>query len=108
MPDDLDPVFRALASANRRRLLDRLHSENGLTQRALQKGTGMTQQAVAQHLTILQAAHLVSAMRQGREKLHYLNPMPLQAIADRWIGKFERSRVRALSDLKHDVEGGRG
>ena len=107
MPDDLDPVFRALASANRRRLLDRLHSENGLTQRALQEGTGMTQQAVAQHLTILQAAHLVSAIRQGREKLHYLNPMPLQAIADRWIGKFERSRVRALSDLKHDVEGDR-
>ena len=66
----------------------------------------MTQQAVAQHLAVLEEAHLVTAIRRGREKLHYLNPIPLQAIADRWIGKFERSRIRALSDLKHAIEGG--
>ena len=106
MADPMDGVFRALANPSRRELLDRLFGENGQTLGALVEGLGMTRQAVTQHLGVLEEAGLVTTVWQGREKLHYLNPMPLQEVADRWIGKFERSRVRLLADLKARVEGG--
>jgi DNA-binding transcriptional ArsR family regulator len=103
-PDD-DLVFRALADANRRRLLDRLHAKNGQTLSELCQGLAMTRQAVAKHLAILEAANLVSWRRQGREKLHFINPAPINAIAERWIAKFERQRLTALSALKAKLEG---
>lgn len=106
MADPMDAVFRALANPSRRDLLDRLFAENGQTLGALCEGLGMSRQAVTQHLAVLEEAALVSVVWQGREKLHYLNPMPLQEVADRWIGKFERSRVRLLADLKARLEGG--
>jgi DNA-binding transcriptional ArsR family regulator len=102
---DEDSVFRALADANRRRLLDRLHGNNGQTLGALCQGLDMTRQAVAKHLSILEAANLVSCRRQGREKLHFINPVPINEIAERWIGKFERPRLGALSHLKKTLEG---
>jgi DNA-binding transcriptional ArsR family regulator len=108
MADPMDGVFRALANPNRRELLDRLYEENGQTLGALCEGLGMTRQAVTQHLAVLEESGLVTTVWQGREKLHYLNPMPLQEVADRWIGKFERSRVRLLADLKKRLEGGDG
>src|SRR5271156_1359969 len=100
-----DAVFRALADASRRRLLDRLHRRNGQTLGELCQGLDMTRQAVAKHLSILEEANLVSARRQGREKLHFINPVPINDIAERWIGKFERSRLSALSELKKTLEG---
>jgi DNA-binding transcriptional ArsR family regulator len=100
-----DAVFRALADASRRRLLDRLHAENGQTLGALCEGLAMTRQAVTKHLTILEAANLVSTRRQGREKLHFINPVPINEIAERWIGKFERPSLAALSHLKKALEG---
>jgi DNA-binding transcriptional ArsR family regulator len=100
-----DAVFRALADASRRQLLDRLHRTNGQTLSELCQGLDMTRQAVAKHLSILQDANLVSAKRQGREKLHFINPVPINEIAERWIGKFERPRLGALSDLKKTLEG---
>ena len=100
-----DAVFRALADASRRQLLDRLHAENGQTLGELCQGLDMTRQAVAKHLSILEDANLVSTRRQGREKLHFINPIPINAIAERWIGKFERPRLGALSDLKRTLEG---
>ena len=102
---DDDPVFRALADPSRRRLLDRLHARNGQTLRELCEGLDMTRQAVAKHLVILEAANLVSWRRQGREKLHFINPVPINAIAERWIMKFEAPRLDALSDLKQSLEG---
>jgi DNA-binding transcriptional ArsR family regulator len=101
---DDETVFRALADGSRRRLLDRLHEENGQTLGELCQGLDMTRQAVAKHLSILEAANLVSCKRQGREKLHFLNPVPINEIAERWIGKFERPRLDALSDLKKSLE----
>ncbi|HET9904321.1 MAG TPA: metalloregulator ArsR/SmtB family transcription factor [Xanthobacteraceae bacterium] len=100
----MDAVFRALADASRRRLLDRLHAQNGQTLNELCAGLGMTRQAVSKHLAVLEAANLVATIRRGREKLHYLNPVPIHEIAERWIGKFERSRLQALSDLKAMLE----
>src|SRR5271156_4050224 len=100
-----DAVFRALADASRRRLLDRLHRRNGQTLGELCQGLDMTRQAVAKHLSILEEANLVSARRQGREKLHFINPVPINDIAERWIGKFERPRLAALSKLKEQLEG---
>jgi DNA-binding transcriptional ArsR family regulator len=100
-----DQVFRALADASRRQLLDRLHRRNGQTLGDLCRGIEMSRQAVSKHLVILEAASLVSAQRQGREKLHYINPVPINAIAERWIGKFERPRLQALSLLKDKLEG---
>jgi len=100
-----DAVFRALADASRRQLLDRLHSKNGQTLSELCQGLDMTRQAVTKHLAILQDANLVSTRRQGREKLHFINPVPINEIAERWIGKFERPRLSALSDLKKTLEG---
>ena len=104
MSEDHDEVFRALANRNRRRLLDRLRERDGLSQAELGEGLGISQQAVAQHLEILEAAGLVSAVRDGREKLHFLNPVPIQALADRWIRAFDKNRLRALRDLKRSVE----
>ena len=108
MTDSMDAVFRALANPSRRELMDRLFAENGQSLGALSEGLDMTRQAVAQHLAVLEEANLVTTVWRGREKLHYLNPMPLQAVADRWIGKFERSRTRLLADLKTRLEGGDG
>jgi DNA-binding transcriptional ArsR family regulator len=102
---DDDAVFRALADASRRLLLDRLHQQNGQTLGELCAGLEMTRQAVAKHLGILEAANLVSWKRRGREKLHFINPVPIGEIAERWIGKFERPRLTALSNLKRTLEG---
>ena len=102
---DIDRVFKALADPTRRRLLDLLHSENGQTLMALCQHMDMTRQAVTQHLRQLEEANLVVIVWQGREKLHYLNPVPLHEIQERWIGKFERNRLGALRDLKKKLEG---
>ena len=104
---DDDAVFRALADASRRLLLDRLHRRNGQTLGELCQGLAMTRQAVAKHLAVLEEANLVSSKRQGREKLHFINPVPISDIAERWISKFELPRLRALSELKQDLEGER-
>src|SRR5579872_6962963 len=104
----MDEVFKALADASRRSLLDRLHARNGQTLNELCEELEMTRQAVAKHLVILEEANLVATVRRGREKLHFLNPVPIADIADRWIGKFERSRLRALSELKRNLEGKSG
>ena len=103
----MDAVFKALADPVRRALLDSLHARNGQTLRELCKGHDMTRQAVTKHLALLQAANLVVTRKQGREKLHFLNPVPIHDIADRWIDKYERNRLRALADLKNNLEGKR-
>jgi DNA-binding transcriptional ArsR family regulator len=100
-----DAVFRALADASRRQLLDRLHRRNGQTLGELCQGLEMSRQAVTKHLAILEAANLVATRRRGREKLHFINPVPINAIAERWIEKFERPRLAALSKLKKRLEG---
>lgn len=100
----MDAVFRALADASRRQLLDRLHNKNGQTLGELCEGLAMSRQAVTKHLAILENANLVATKRQGREKLHFINPVPINDIAERWIGKFERGRLAALSDLKRKLE----
>jgi DNA-binding transcriptional ArsR family regulator len=100
----MDQVFKALADASRRQLLDRLHARNGQTLGELCEHLDMTRQAVTKHLVILEQANLVVTVRRGREKLHYLNPVPIHDIAERWIGKYERHRLAALSDLKQRVE----
>lgn len=100
----MDEVFKALADASRRELLDRLFARNGQTLGELCADLGMSRQAVSKHLAILEAASLVATVRQGREKLHYLNPVPIHDIADRWIGKYERGRLRALSELRKGLE----
>jgi DNA-binding transcriptional ArsR family regulator len=101
----VDEVFKALADPTRRQLLDRLHAKNGQTLNALCEEMEMTRQAVSKHLAILEEANLVVTLRRGREKEHYLNPAPIAEIADRWIGKFERGRLKALADLKRSLEG---
>lgn len=100
----MDAVFRALADPSRRQLLDRLHARNGQTLNELCEGLGMTRQAVTKHLAILEEANLVVPQRRGREKLHFINPVPINEIAERWIGKFERGRLQALADLKRNLE----
>ncbi len=104
MAADTDIVFKALADASRRQLLDRLHADNGQTLGELCEHLDMTRQAVTKHLKILEAANLVATLWRGREKLHYLNPVPIHEIADRWIGKYERHRVQTLADLKKQLE----
>jgi DNA-binding transcriptional ArsR family regulator len=104
MEQELDPVFKALADRTRRRLLDRLFADNGQTLGELCAQLDMSRQAVTKHLVVLEAANLVVTVWRGREKLHYLNPEPIEAIADRWIGKYERRRLRALRDLKQALE----
>ena len=101
---DTDLVFRALADASRRALLDRLFERNGQSLGELTGGMAMSRQAVTKHLAILEEAGLVTSQRRGREKLHYLNPVPIGEIADRWIGKFEKARVEALVALKKELE----
>ena len=105
----MDEVFKALADASRRELLDRLHARNGQTlnelcARLAGGGASMTRQAVSKHLAILEGANLVATVRRGREKLHYLNPVPIHEIAERWIGKYERHRLSALAELKRGLE----
>ena len=100
----MDLVFRALADQNRRALLDSLRAAGGQTLSELCGGLAMTRQAVSKHLAILEEANLVATVRRGREKLHYLNPVPIAEIANRWIRKFERHRVEALVDLKRRLE----
>jgi DNA-binding transcriptional ArsR family regulator len=101
----VDKVFKALADPSRRKLLDQLHANNGQTLSELCEHLDMTRQAVTKHLVLLEAANLVATVWRGREKLHYFNPVPLQEIYDRWIRKYERSRLRALSELKKGLEG---
>ena len=100
----MDEVFKALADASRRSLLDRLHDKNGQTLNDLCDGLAMTRQAVTKHLAILEEANLVTTFRNGREKLHYLNPVPIHQIGERWIKKFERGKLAALSELKRQLE----
>jgi DNA-binding transcriptional ArsR family regulator len=100
----VDEVFKALADKSRRELLDRLHADNGQTLGELCHGLEMSRQAVTKHLRILEEANLVAVHRRGREKLHYLNPVPLHQIYERWIGKFEKQRLRALHQLKEELE----
>ncbi|ARU25115.1 ArsR/SmtB family transcription factor [Ralstonia nicotianae] len=103
-PDDTDLLFKALADPSRRKLLDLLHAHDGRTLNALCEHLDMTRQGVTQHLGVLEAANLVVTLRQGREKLHFLNPVPLQEIYERWIAKFEKPRLKALSKLKQRLE----
>ena len=100
----MDAVFKALADESRRKLLDELHKNNGQTPTQLCDLLDMTRQAVAKHLALLEAANLVAIVWRGREKLHYLNPVPLQEIYERWISKYERHRLQSLSDLKKGLE----
>jgi DNA-binding transcriptional ArsR family regulator len=100
----MESIFKALADESRRALLDRLFAKGGQTLGALADGLPMSRQAVAKHLAILEAANLVTSHRQGREKLHYLNPVPIGDIVRRWVGKFEDARVEALTDFKERIE----
>ena len=101
----MDEVFKALADTSRRALLDRLRADNGQTLGDLCVRLSMTRQAVSKHLAILEGANLVATVKRGREKLHYLNPVPIHEIAERWIGKYEQARLTALSALKQKLEG---
>lgn len=105
MDADQDKVFKALADSGRRLLLDRLHAENGQTLGRLCEHLDMSRQAVTKHLKILESANLVAVVWHGREKLHYLNPVPIDEIARRWIHKFDRGRLRVLAELKAQLEG---
>jgi len=100
----MDDVFKALADASRRLLLDRLFERPGQSLGELSQGLQMSRQAVSKHLAILEAANLVAAVRRGREKLHYLNPVPIHEIADRWIGKYQHAPLDALAALKSQLE----
>jgi len=101
---DMDMLFRALADPSRRKLLDLLHTHNGSSLNELCEHLNMTRQGVTQHLALLEEANLVATVRRGREKLHFLNPVPMQEIYERWIAKFEKPRLKALSDLKKRLE----
>jgi DNA-binding transcriptional ArsR family regulator len=100
----MDAVFKALADPTRRELLDRLFEKNGQALGELCDRLAMSRQAVAKHLKILEEANLVAVIWTGREKLHYLNPVPIHEIAQRWLGKFEQGRLRMLSELKQRLE----
>ncbi|MBI3523343.1 MAG: helix-turn-helix transcriptional regulator [Betaproteobacteria bacterium] len=104
MVADDDAVFKALADASRRKLLDRLHKKNGQTLGQLCEQHDMSRQAVTKHLGLLEAANLVVTVKRGREKLHYLNPVPINEIYTRWIGKFEQGRLQALHNLKQALQ----
>jgi DNA-binding transcriptional ArsR family regulator len=105
---ETDQVFKALADASRRKLLDQLYKSDGQSLGELCRHLDMTRQAVTQHLAVLEAANLVSTQWRGREKLHYLNPVPVYELYERWIAKFERPRLRTLHRLKKRLEGGKG
>ncbi|MFL5806934.1 MAG: ArsR/SmtB family transcription factor [Roseiflexaceae bacterium] len=100
----MDEVFKALADPSRRQLLDRLYAKNGQTLSELCTDLAMSRQAVTKHLMLLEQANLVVTIWRGREKLHYLNPAPLHEIYERWIRKYERQRLQALSELKQRLE----
>ncbi|GAA1729846.1 ArsR/SmtB family transcription factor [Nonomuraea bangladeshensis] len=100
----MDEVFKALADASRRRLLDSLNARNGQTLRELCAGLDMARQSVSKHLAVLEAANLVTTVWRGREKLHYLNAAPVSEIAERWISRYDQPRVDALADLKRVLE----
>jgi uncharacterized protein YndB with AHSA1/START domain/DNA-binding transcriptional ArsR family regulator len=100
----MDPVFKALADPSRRQLLDRLEARSGQTLRELCAGLDMARQSVSKHLAVLEEANLVTTIRRGREKFHYLNAAPIAELADRWISRYEKARVRALADLKRALE----
>jgi DNA-binding transcriptional ArsR family regulator len=102
--NDTDLLFKALADPNRRKLLDLLYTNDAQTLFQLCEHLDMTRQAVTQHLAVLESANLIATSRRGREKLHFLNPVPLQEIYERWISKFETSRLTALRDLKTRLE----
>jgi uncharacterized protein YndB with AHSA1/START domain/DNA-binding transcriptional ArsR family regulator len=101
----MDDAFRALADPSRRLLLDSLNERNGQTLRELCSGLDMARQSVSKHLAVLEAANLVTTVRRGREKLHYLNPAPINEIGERWINRYDQARVHALADLKRALEG---
>ena len=101
---DTDVLFKALADPSRRKLLDLLYAHDGRTLSELCEHLDMTRQGVTQHLELLEAANLVATVRRGREKLHFLNPVPLQEVYERWIAKFETPRLKALSNLKKRLE----
>ena len=101
---EIDQVFKALADPSRRELLDRLHARNGQTLTELCAGLDMTRQAVTQHLDQLEQANLVAVQRQGREKLHFFNPVPIHEVYERWIRKFEKQRLEALHAFKSKLE----
>src|SRR5215210_6638535 len=101
---EMDEVFKALADPSRRRLLDSLNARNGQSLRQLCAGLDMARQSVSKHLAVLEAANLVTTLRRGREKLHFLNAAPINAIADRWINHYDRQRAEALADLKTALE----
>jgi uncharacterized protein YndB with AHSA1/START domain/DNA-binding transcriptional ArsR family regulator len=101
---EMDEVFRALADPSRRLLLDSLNTRNGQSLRDLCAGLSMARQSVSKHLTVLEAANLITTVWRGREKLHYLNAEPINAIADRWINQYDRARVQTLADLKTALE----
>jgi DNA-binding transcriptional ArsR family regulator len=104
MSERADRVFKALAAPERRMLLDGLRAQNGQTLTELCRPHAMTRQAVTRHLNVLEKAGLVATRWSGREKLHYLNPVPIHEIAEQWIGKYERGRLRALAELKSKLE----
>lgn len=103
---DPDNVFKALGDPTRRRLLDLLCEKNGQTLGQLCSNLDMARQSATQHLGILEAANLVSAVRRGREKLYFINPVPLHEVYERWVRKFEHRRLSLLHDLKTEIEGG--
>jgi len=102
----MDEVFKALADPTRRELLDRLFEEDGQTLSALEEGLPMSRFGVMKHLKVLEGAGLVTTRRRGREKLHFLNPVPIRLIHDRWVSKYAESWASALSELKNDIEQG--
>ena len=105
---ETDKVFKALADKSRRKLLDVLRTDNGQVLGELCEHLDMSRQGVTQHLDVLEAANLLATVRRGREKLHFLNPVPLQEIYERWIAKFEKRRLKALADLKRQLEKANG
>lgn len=102
---DADKVFKALGDPTRRRLLDLLFQKNGQTLGQLCENLDMARQSATQHLKILEAANLVSTVMRGREKLHFINPVPLHEVYERWVKKFERQQLSQLHDLKIELEG---
>jgi DNA-binding transcriptional ArsR family regulator len=102
--NDADLLFKALADPSRRKLLDLLYANDAQTLGELCEHLDMTRQAVTQHLAVLEAANLVATSWRGREKLHFLNPVPLQEIYERWISKFDKPRLKALRELKRRLE----
>ncbi|CAN7201643.1 ArsR/SmtB family transcription factor [Mesorhizobium sp. LjRoot246] len=102
---DADKVFKALGDPTRRRLLDLLCEQNGQTLGQLCDHLDMARQSATQHLDLLEAANLVSTVKRGREKLHFINPVPLHEVYERWVRKFERQRLSLLHDLKQELEG---